>query len=48
MFFIVCVPVRVCVCLCNFSMCTLVLVLNMGCVYMCVHDVKICVHMHDV
>ena len=46
MFFIVCVSVRVCVCLCNFSMCLLVLVPNMGCVYMCVHDVKICVHIY--
>ena len=45
---IVCVSVRVCVCLCNFTMCPLILVLNMGCVYMCVHDVKICVHMHGV
>ena len=31
MFFIVCVSVRVCVCLCNFSMCPLVLVLNTIC-----------------
>ena len=48
MFFIECVSVRVCVCLCNFSMCPLVLVPNMGCVCMCVHDVIICVHMHGV